>query len=98
MQPAPAPAPADNLHEHAVQAEKHLEQLATGLAQAGADDGTISTVTKMAEVTRKVVMALGKGQAATGDHAPPAAQPHTMASATDALHQDAQAAAAQRPY
>lgn len=90
---------ATSLHDHALQAEKHLEQLATGLAQAHADPGTVQTVTKMAEVARKIVSALGAGQAATSDTQPPAqpapapAQPHTMDSATTALHQDMVASA-----
>lgn len=93
---------AASLHDHALQAEKHLEQLATGLSKAGADEGTIQTVTKMADVARKIVSALGAGQEHTSDTEPPAepapapAQPHTMASATDALHKDMQASAAAR--
>lgn len=57
----------DDLHAHAVDAESALEQLATGLAQAKVDPGVVQTVTKMADVTRKIVKVLGKGQAATGD-------------------------------
>lgn len=92
-----------SLHEHAVQAEKHLEQLATGLAKAGADEPTVQTVTKMADVARKLVSALGAGQEETADNEGPAedrAEPqpeqHTMGSATDALHRDMQASAARR--
>lgn len=101
---------AASLHEHAVQAEKHLEQLATGLAKVQADEGTVQTVSKMADVARKIVSALGAGQEETSDAEPPApgpetpapgegapaAQPHTMDSATSALHQDMQASAAKR--
>lgn len=94
-------AEANSLHEHAVQAEKHLEQLATGMAQAGIEEGVIQTVSKMADVTRKIVTALGKGQEQTGDSEPPApeqAQPAprpTVASATEELHRE-QMARAQR--
>lgn len=88
----------------------HLEQIATGLGQAGADPATIDTVTKMADVTRKLVSALGAGSPA-GDNpgpnpsgaAPPTGAPppapaggHTIASATDSLHKDLQTAAAAR--
>lgn len=61
---------AQNLHEVAVAAERNLEQLATGLAQAGADEKTVSAVTQMADVTREIVKALGKGQESTGDDEP----------------------------
>jgi hypothetical protein len=85
------------LLEKAVAAEKNLEQLATGLAQGGVDQKIVDTVTQMAEVTRKIVSALGKGQEGTGDGQPPVqaqdqgqsaqgqAQPDTFASATDAV-------------
>jgi hypothetical protein len=90
----------DSLHEHAVQAESHLEQLATGLAKAGAADPVVKSVTQMASITRKIVSALGKGQEHTADTQPPApqpdGQPRTIGSATDELHQEAQAQAAQR--
>lgn len=95
----------NSLHSHALKAEGSLEQLATGLAQAGADEATVTAVSKMAHVVRQIVGALGKGQEQTGDTAPPAPpapqQPQqpaqTMDSATQSLHQDMQAAAAQRP-
>lgn len=101
-------AEPQNLHEHAVQAEKHLEALATGLAQAGAPKEAIDTVTKMADVTRKLITALGKGQEETADDepaAPPVENPpdeatpasgETMDSATASLHEEAQRRAAQR--
>lgn len=101
-------AEPQNLHEHAVAAEKHLEALATGLGQAGAPDEAVQTVTKMADVTRKLVVALGKGQEETGDQEPPPPeatpeegpaapeQPHTMESATAELHAEAQRRAKQR--
>ena len=90
---------AQQLHEIAVTAEGALEQLATGLAQAGADEGTVKSVTQMAGVTRKIVAALGKGQEETADDEPAAPepeQPETMDSATSALHADMQASAARR--
>lgn len=62
--------PQGNLHEYAVQANANLEKLATGLAQAGTDDQTIKVVSQMADVTRKIVSALGKGQERTGDNQP----------------------------
>lgn len=65
-------AQPSSLHEHAVEAERHLEALATGLAGAGADEGAIKTVQKMADVTRQLVKALGKGQEESGDDEPPA--------------------------
>lgn len=79
---------AQQLHEIAVDAEKNLEALATGLAQAGADEPTIKTVTQMADVARQIVKALGKGQEETGDAEPPAPepeQPQTMDSAAGHL-------------
>lgn len=94
--------PAGNPHQYAVDAEANLEKLATELAQAGADPGTVKVVTQMADVTRKIVKALGKGQAATGDNEPPEPQPaeqpqgrETMDSATSGLQAEAQARAAQ---
>lgn len=93
---------SNSLHSHAVKAEGELEQLATGLAQAGADQSTVQAVSKMAHVVRQIVQALGKGQEHTGDAAPPEQQPSqqprpTMDSATNQLHQETQAAAASRP-
>ncbi len=99
--------PTNDLHGLAVSAEQNLEKLATGLAQAGADDGTVKAVSQMADVTRKVIKALGKGQAATGDGepAPPEAaaqpeqpqQPQTIGGATDQLHQSMQPKPAPAP-
>lgn len=93
---APAtPAGAPSLHEHAVAAERSLEQLATGLGQAGADNQIVETFSKMAEVTRKLVTALGRGQEVSADAAPPAdqavappppSQPRTIQGATQELH------------
>lgn len=87
----------ESLLDVALTAEKALEQLATGLGQVGAPPDTVKAVTKMADVTRQIVSALGKGQEETGDAEPPAPEPkQTFDSATNALHQEAQAAA-QRP-
>lgn len=99
-----------SLHEHAVQAEAHLEKLATGLAQAGADQGTVQVISQMADVTRKIVKALGKGQEQTGDTQPPrqeqpppqqqqpqpAPQRQTMDSAIASTHEDMQRSAQQQ--
>jgi len=84
--------PAGNLHAYAVQAEANLEKLATGLAQAGVDPATVDGVSKMADMVRQLVGALGKGQEQTGDEEPPAQpQPRpTLDSAVGAMHQDVQ--------
>lgn len=90
--------PEDNLHQYAVDAESNLEKLATGLAQAGADEETVKAVSKMADVTRQLVKALGKGQEQTADDEEPAPeeaepapeeqQPRSMDQATNELHQE----------
>jgi hypothetical protein len=81
---------ARQLHDVAVDANKNLEELATGLAQAGADEKTIQAVSQMSEVTRKIIKALGKGQETTGDAEPPedVQQPQTMAQAEQGFQQD----------
>src|SRR4051794_12735421 len=89
---APSPtggSPVGSLHEHALQAEKHLEALATGLSAAGADPQSIKGVTQMADVCRKMVSAFGKGQEQTGDKQPAAApqQPRNTMEAAQQLHQ-----------
>lgn len=99
---APAtPGGAPSLHQHALDAERSLEQLATGLAQSGVSDGVVSSVTKMAEMMRQLVGALGAGQEVTGDAQPPAdqalaptppTQPRTVAGAAHGLMADMQAA------
>lgn len=96
--------PQGDLHKYAVDAEENLEKLATGLVEAGAPENVTKTVSQMADVTRKIVEELGKGQEQTGDKEPPAEEPaaeqqpkrETMDSATSSLHQEAQAAAARR--
>lgn len=50
---------ANNLMEHALQMERHAEQLATGLAKAGAPDATVKVVTQCASVGRAMAKALG---------------------------------------
>lgn len=95
---------ANSLHDLALEAEKNLEALATGLGQAGADPNTVKAVSKMADVTRQIVKALGAGQEQTGDNegpaeqAAPSEQPepqqHTIGSATASLHQAMQQSAA----
>jgi hypothetical protein len=59
-----------DIHATAVQAEKFAEQLATELAQEGASEQTVQTVTQCAEVFRQMVEALGRGQEETGDKEP----------------------------
>ena len=91
---------ATDLHSEALQAEQHLEALATGLAKAGVEEKIVDAVTGWAKGARTIAAQLGKGQERTANDEPPAdaqqPQQHTMQSATDALHRDAQAAAAQR--
>lgn len=75
-------ASTDKLHDHAVQAEKHAEALATGLAQVGADDAAVKTVTQCAEILRKIATALAKG--GTSDEQPePEPEPQSMDQALD---------------
>jgi len=97
------------LQEHAVQAEKHLEALATGLAEVDAPENVTKTVTQMAEVARKVVTALGDARDATPPpeeaeepaevppEAAPPEQPRTIGGAAKELHAEvAQRAQARR--
>lgn len=83
--------PKGDLHSYAVDAEANLENLATGLAEVGADPRTVEAVSQMAQVVRKIVKALGKGQEQTADTEPPAPeeappeQPQTIGQATDQL-------------
>ena len=89
------------LLETALQAEKNLEKLATGLAEAGAAKEAVDTVSKMADVTRQIVQALGKGQEGTGDQEPPEdgatpaeqtapAEPATVGEAADQVVDESQ--------
>lgn len=95
---------ATDLHTHALQAEEHLEALATGLAKAGVEERVVDAVSGWAKGARTIAAQLGKGQERTADdEAPereaPAEEPQprqTMQSATEELHRDAQAKAAER--
>lgn len=81
MQPAaPAPTTSDKLHDLALQAETSLEQLATALAHAGADETATKAVGQCAAIMRKIVAAMGKSEA----DAPPEPRP-TIGSATDEM-------------
>lgn len=92
----PSPTPDSSLHELALTAEAALEKLATKLAAAGVDENAVTSVNQMADVTRKIVHILGKGQEQTGVDEPPAPdEPQTLDSATAGLHSDMQASAAQ---
>lgn len=88
--------PEGNLHEYAVRAEENLEKLATGLAEEGASPQTVEAVSQMADVTRQIVSALGKGQEETGDEEPPAEEssPKTYDEAAGETQAMMQAAAA----
>jgi len=98
QQPVPAtPGGAPSLHGHALQAEAHLEQLATGLAQAGVADDVVGSITQMADMVRQLAGALGEGQEQTGDMEPPAdeavvqpapTQPRTIQGAAAGLMAD----------
>lgn len=112
MMAAPAEAPATqatpatpggapSLHGHALDAERALEQLATGLAQAGVADEVVQSVTQMADMARQLAGALGAGQEVSGDAQPPAdqaiampppTQPRTIQGAAQGLMADMQAA------
>ncbi len=55
------PASTDQLHTHALKAEEHLEQLATGIASVGADDATVKGISQMADACRQIASTLAKG-------------------------------------
>lgn len=83
---------AKDLHELAVDAEAATEKLATALADAQAEPNAVKAVDQCADVLRKVVKALGAGQEATGDQAPPPdaeqapqEQPRTIEEATNQM-------------
>lgn len=81
--PAPAATQSDKLHDLALSAENNLEQLATALAHAGADETATKAVAQCAAVMRKIVAAMGKS---TADAPPEAAPPRpTIGSATDEM-------------
>lgn len=75
------PASAVSLNKHALSAEKSLEQLATGLAQAGAEEGAIKAVGQMADAVRKIAESLTKA----AEQTPAPEQRPTMDSATDEM-------------
>lgn len=81
---APAEPDATELHDHALQAEKHLEALATGLAAAHADPSAVKAVVQMADVMRQLLKALTADAQAT-------APPDTMDSATNSMTNDLRA-------
>ena len=77
--PSAVSAVEPTLHEHAIEAERALEQLATGLSQSGAEADIVQTFTQMAEVARQLVVSLGRGQEQTADEALPApVEPRTI--------------------
>lgn len=85
---------ATDLHEVAVSAEGSLEQLATGLGEAGAPPETVEAVTQMADVMREIVKALGaqdeppvEGELPPEDPAaaPEPAGPATIGEAVDSM-------------
>ena len=73
---------------YAVEAEKAVENLITELARAGSDAPTTQALQGVAETLRNVVKALGAGQYATGDQAPPA----TIDQGIEGLQSDMQGA------
>jgi hypothetical protein len=85
-------ATPEKLHKHALDAEKHLEQLATGLAQLGADPGALKAVGQMAEAVRGIAKSLNKVPTeAPAEPAPEQAAPReTMDSAANSLVADVQ--------
>jgi hypothetical protein len=79
------------LHTHALQAEKHLEALATGLGQADADPGVIKAVSQMADAMRKIASAMAKAPTPP----PKAGRPASMQDATNELAANARQQPAQ---
>lgn len=82
--------PAKKLHDLCLGAEKNLEQLATGLSQAGADPKAVKAVSQMADVCRQLLKGMAQLAQSEQPAAPVAAaeQPHTMDSATSSMQQD----------
>jgi GTP cyclohydrolase I len=90
MTPAPSAQPdTEEVHDYAVEAEKSVEQLATGLGQMGADPGMVEACGQMADVLRKIATGLAKGM--KEQEAAPA---HTMDSAADEMMAERAAPAA----
>lgn len=91
----------DKLHAHALKAERELEQLATGLARAGADPAAVKATTQMADVCRRLAAGIAKQGLAGRQSAPPEPQqpqqPPTMDTAANQLQAQLQARRAQQP-
>lgn len=83
-------AATDQLHAHAMEAEKHLEQLATGIASVGADDNTVKAITQMADMCRQIAAKLAQGM----KEEPPPARPTADEAIAAHMAQRRQAAAA----
>lgn len=84
---APEGSPAA-LHDHAIEAERHAEALATGLARISADPEAVKAVTQCADLMRQLAKGLAKqGLAGQEAHAAAPAYPPTMDGATADLHQ-----------
>lgn len=77
----------EKLHGHAAEAEKHTEQLATGLASAGAPPETVKTVEQIAEALRTIAKSL----VSAAQNAPAPEQEQTMDTATDDMMAEASA-------
>jgi hypothetical protein len=89
-----------SMHDKALVVESWTEKLATEMAHAGVDKNTVQVVSKIADVFRRLVSALGQGQEQTGDsEGPPedqaepaaadaAAPPRDIHGATQAMHQE----------
>lgn len=73
------------LHDHAIQASKHLEALATGLGHADAPEKVTATFTKMADACRSLASTMSRAPAP----APKPAQRETMDSGVESLAQSA---------
>lgn len=54
-------ATPDQLHTYALNAERNLEQLATGLASVGAQDTAVKAISTMAHSCRQIAAQLAKG-------------------------------------
>ena len=87
---APPPGSGEDPYkmlDHALEAEKHLEQLATGLGKSDAEPGAIEAVTQMADAMRQVAKGLSRAPA-------PEEQRPTMDDAMGGMMADRQAARA----
>lgn len=71
------------MHEHALQAEKHLEALATLMGKADAPEPVVKAVSGMADAMRKVVSSMAKAPAPTPAAERPA--PRSIGEATNEL-------------